>query len=207
MIQNIYPTGAGTCRIGDQFRTANWLTGSMVSILRQYFGSEDRITMEKARLLWSPAIEESQVHIDAVDNIKFQEGVKFPKILVDQEDQSFPKNVVGDLDNVEPEPGQSNYTVQTTSAFSIECWGLKKLESWAICDEVRFFITTYRQVIANAYCFNSIRPIKAMKPVKSKLYDDYWICRLIVEYDLEETWGVSREDLAVSGFSLSVTAQ
>lgn len=160
--------------------------------------------MEKARLLWNPSIEESQIQIDIVDNIQFHEGVKYPKILVDLENQGFPRDVLGDLDNYEIEPGQTNYTVKTASAYSIECWGLKKLEAWAICDEVRYFLTTYRKEIAQAYCFNFIRPIQSLKPVKLKMYDDYWVVRLIAEFEMSDTWGVSREALAASNFTLTL---
>lgn len=203
-MNNVYPTGQGACRIADQFKTTNWLCGAMVSILRQYFGSEDRMTLEKAKLLWSPEIQNSQVQIDSVDNIQFGAGVKFPKILVDIETQTFPKDYLGDLDNFEPISGQRNYTVRDTSAFSIECWGLKKLEAWSICDEVRYFLTTYRREIAQTYCFGFLRPIQAVKPVKSKIYDDYWLARLIVEFEISETWGVAAEELAISSFAVKL---
>jgi hypothetical protein len=204
MNQNLYPSGNGTCRIQDQLKTANWLCGMMVSILRQYFGSEDRITLEKTSLLWNPDITQSKVQIDALDNAKFGEGAKFPKMLVDLETQSFPKDVLGDLDNFDALSGQRNFSVRTTSAFAIECWSLTKLESWSICDEVRFFLTTYRHEIARHYCLRHLRPIQALKPVKSKMYDDYWVARLIVEFEFDEAWGVLNEQLQVSEFAIKL---
>jgi len=193
-------------RICQQFRTTSWTAGVMVEILRQYFGSEDRITMERASLLWNPDAAVSKVQIDVVDNLKFAEGDKFPKMLVDIESQEFPHDVLQDLDGYKPETGTIEYTVRNQSAYSIECWGLKKLEASAMGDEVRYFLQTYRHVIAKRYNFNILRPKTFMKPMKYKKFDDYWIGRLIVPFEVHDGWGVTQESLALSGFSLSLNA-
>jgi len=206
MNSNVYPTSDGSCRAGHQLKTTNWLCGMMVGVLRQYFGSEDRMTLEKSTLRWSPDITASEVQIDMVDNVKFDEGAKFPKLLVDMENQTFLKDVLGDLDNYDGQTGQRNYNVRSSSAFTIEAWCLSKIEAWSAIDEVRFFLTTFRHEIAKQHCLDYLRPVQANKPVKSKLYDDYWIGRLIVEFNFEERWGVLSEQLAVSDFVLKLGA-
>lgn len=176
----------------------------MVSVLRQFFGQTDRLSLEKASIKWDPDVSQSGVQIDIVDNVVFQEGQKFPKILVDMETQEYPRDFIGDLDNYVQETAMRVYTVRQQSAFSIECWGLKKLEAMAIGDEVRYFLQTYRKEISDKYCLATLRPKALIKPMKTKLYDDYWITRLIVEYEMNETWGVAAEALKVSSFTVSL---
>ena len=204
MKEDTYPIEGENCRIPHQLRTTNWLVGSMVSILRQYFSSQDRMVLERATLLWNPDATLSKIQIDSVDNLKYQEGDKYPKILVDVENQTFPQDSLGDMDNFDAPTGTTGYTTRIETAFSLECWGLKKLEATAMADEIRYFLQAYRQVIATAYRFDKIRVTQVLKPVKYKQFDDYWITRAIVELNLQDTWGVAKEALEVSDFSVKV---
>lgn len=205
-----YPLSRGG-RACSQFRDTNWLAGAMMSILRQYFGTTDRISLEKGRFLWKPVTEQDpaaaqgQIQIDVVDNLKFAEGQKYPRILVDVENQEFPHDVIQDQNGYQSD-GTINYFNQNQSAYAIECWGLKKLEASCIADEVRYFLQAYRHVIADKYQFAFLRVKTLMKPVKYKQFDDYWIARLIVPFAMHEHWGITQESLEVSEFALALRA-
>lgn len=202
MAEDTYPLEDG-CRIHNQFWTTNWKAGVMVSVLRQYFGQPDRITIEKATLLWDADITKSKVQIDTVDNLKFDETGKRPAILVDFETQQFPRDVIGDRQDYQQD-GVWQMFNRNTGAFLLECWGLKKLESYSIADEIRYFLQAYRHQIAETYGFNTLRIAQVMKAVKYRQFDDYWVSRAVVEYEQNEHWGVGIESLKVSHFSMAL---
>lgn len=206
MPEDIYPINNGD-RICDQFRNTNWHAGVMISVLRQYFGSDERISLDKGRFLWNPDITSSGIQIDVVDNLKYAEGNKHPKILVDIEDQTFNHDVLGDLGDYTGQTGTREFMNQNASAYSIECWGLFKLEAASIADEVRYFLQAYRHEISQKYQFKFLRVTKMLKPVKYKIFKEYWICRLIVALQTEERWGVTQESLRASQFFLDLNAQ
>ncbi len=181
-----------------------WLIATMVSLLRQHFGTDDRMTLGKSTFKWSRDANVSRLVVDNIDNTDFKQGDKFPRVLVDLENQGFPRDAIGDADVFDPESGTMNYSVRTESAYSIEVWGLKKLEALALADEIRLFIQTYRRQIAHQNCFNYIRPAQVIKPVKSKMYDDYWIARVIVSFDISDTWGVAEESLKAGVIEMSL---
>ncbi len=205
MAEDVYPVNNGD-RICDQLHTTNWHVGVMMTVLRQYFGSEDRISLEKARLLWKPNEAESDVQIDVVDNLKYAAGNKHPKILVDIEDQTLVPDVLGDLGDYSGGTGAREMMNRNTSAYSIECWGLTKLEAASIADEVRYFLQAFRQEISAKYHFQYLRVSKMIKPVKYKIFKEYWVCRLIVDLQTEERWAVGTESLKASQFFIDVTA-
>lgn len=202
MAEDTYPIPDDECRIHQQFQTANWKAGVMVSILRQYFGGTDRITLEKAQLLWSENATESKVQIDVVDNLKFAETGKRPAMLVDFDVQNFPHDVLGDMQDYTGTSGTIEMFNRSIGAFVVECWALKKLEAYSIADEIRYFLQAYRTPIAAAYGFNLLRVAKIEKAVKYHQFDDYWVSRVVIQYEQNEHWGVGQESLKVSNFGL-----
>jgi len=204
--QDTYPL-MDSNRIHDQFHTSNWMVGTMVTLFRQYFGSPERLSLEKARLLWSPDPATTQVQIDCVDNLQFDAAAKYPKILVDIEDQNFPRDVIGDVENYEPETGTVNFFNRRTGAFSIECWGFKKLEASSIADEILYFLQAYRAPISQKYEFRTLRVQQIIKPVRYRQFDQYWIGRLIVAFEMDERWGTGVEALKATRFATQFNFQ
>lgn len=202
MPEDAYPLQRGS-RVDSQFRTTNWLSGTMLELLRQYFGNDERITLEKGTLLWKPDITESKLQIDTVDNVKFDETNKFPKMLVDVDTQEFPEDVIQDMAGYQPD-GTINYYNRNQSVFLIECWDLKKLAVAAMADEVRYFLQAYRHVICARYGFIKLRVKTFMKPVKYEKYDDYWVGRVAVTFEIAEEWGTTKESLEATHFSLAL---
>lgn len=178
----------------------------MVSVLRQYFGSEDRMSLQRSSLKWDRDPNVSKVFIDAEDNQDFRDGDTGPRLLVDLENQGFPRDSIGDRNDYDPLSGQENFTMRMESAYLIEAWSNKKLEAWTMADEVRIFIHTYRMVIAHQYGFNFLRPSQVVKPVKSRVYEDYWISRIIVSFDISDNWGAMQEQLKAGPITLDLQA-
>lgn len=204
MAEDTYPAPDNPCRLHEQFWTTNWKAGAMVSILRQYFGSPERITLEKAQLLWDEDIAKTQVQIDVVDNLKFAETGKRPAMLVDFETQQFPQDVIGDVHDYSGGTGTVEMFNRNVGAFLLECWAIKKLEAYSIADEIRYFLQAYRAPIADAYGFNMLRVTQVAKAVKYRQFDDYWVARVIVSYEQNEHWGVGIESLKVSNFGVQL---
>lgn len=202
MAESTYPLQEPQ-RIAEQFWTTTWKAGVMVSLLRQYFGQDDRITLDKARFLWTADRTQSEVQIDTVDNLKFDETGKKPAMLVDFEAQQFPKDVLGDHEGYQVDGTQMMFN-RNVGSFLIECWALKKLESYSMADEIRYFLQGYRHPIAKTYRFNTLRVSQVAKAVKYRQFDDYWISRVVVEYEQSEEWGVGIESLKVSRFALAL---
>lgn len=206
MNEEIYPLRDGG-RAGSQLRTTNWIAGAFLSMLRQYFGSTERISLEKGRLLWDPDAQVSEVQIDVVDNLRYDEANKHPKILVDIEDQEFTPETLGDVDHYIPESGTVQYLNTSSSFVSVHCWGFQKLEAQSIADEVRYFLQTYRHPLAQHYQLSKLRVTRQIKPVRYNSYKDYWIARVMVQIQNQEGWGVSHEQLKVSAISLGLALQ
>jgi hypothetical protein len=203
-MEETYPQPCCDMRGTDQFHDSMWLISTMVSLLQQHFGSDDRMTLGLSTFKWSRDANVTKIVIDNVDNTDFGTGDIQPRILVDLENQGFPRDTIGDRNDYLAELGQENFTIRIESAFSIETWSNKKLEAWALADEVRLFIQTYRTFIAHQHCFNFLRPSQIIKPVKSKMYEDYWIARTIIAFDLSDSWGVRREDLKAGPIDLTL---
>lgn len=203
MAEDTYPLQDG-CRTHDQFWTTTWKASVLVGILRQYFGQDDRITLEKAKLIWDEDRTKSMVQIDTVDNLKFEESGKKPAILVDFEAQQFPRDVIGDMQDYTGTEGRMEMMNRNVGAMLIECWALKKMESYSIADEIRYFLQAYRHPIAKAYGFNTLRVAQVAKAVKYRQFDDYWITRAVIEFEQIEQWGVGIESLKVSKFGLAL---
>lgn len=203
--ENWYPNPSGMERVPHQFKTSIWLHGAMVSILRQYFGSADRMTLEKGSLLWDPDVTKSKVVIDTADNLKFQEGDKFPKFSVELENQTFPKDVIGDMVNYNGLTGDVEYNIRVESAFLVQVWAHNRLECWNMMDELRVFLSSFCWNISACYGFQKFRPIQVNKPVKSQLHDDYWIGRVIIEFSVDESWAIGKESLEASAFNVKMT--
>ncbi len=191
----------------DQLRTSTWLVEMMVALLKQYFGSPDRITFEKSDFTWNPSQPEAQLYISNIDNLDYKNMGQRPQLLVDLETQAFPEEVTGDLLSFQSIKGMNDYLVRSISSWSIECWGLKKLEAMSLADEVRYFLTTYRHPIAKKYCFDKIRVTNQLKPVKYKDFDNYWIARVIVGFELQEQWSLAQESLKMTGFSMKLNSE
>lgn len=205
MPEDLYPIKDPN-RIKDQFRDANWLTAVMVTVLRQYFGTDERISLDSGRFKWDPTIDQAGLQIDVVDNLKYAEGQKFPKALVDIENRTFPRDVISDGMEYKPESGTREFVNRTQSSFSIECWGAFKLEAHAIADEIYYFLQAFRHVIAKKYGFTTLRVSQILKPAKYKAFHDYWIARVIVEFETTEQWGVTQESLRLSAFNVILNA-
>lgn len=200
---DIYPIKASG-KMEDQLRTSLWLVEFMVSVMQQYFGNPERIALEEGSFLWNPSQAENKIYINNVDNLDYAAMGLRPAALVDLETHTFPEEVKGDLHSFDPRTGMVSYLVRDQSAFSIECWAQKKLESMTLGDEVRLFLTTYRHLIAKKYCFDKLRVKQQMKPVRYPQFKDHWITRVIVEYELQDNWSVVAEQLKVSGFGLNL---
>ena len=206
-MQSLVGKTTAPSRVADQFRDSTWLITTMLSVLRQHFGNADRMALQTSTYLWSPDVAATKLVIDNTDNLSFGEGEIFPKLIVGLEDQNFPRDFIADFDNYNMGSAERNYTVRTDSAFTVEAWALHNLEALALCDEVRVFLQTFRREISCTYGFHSLRPLQQNKPVKSKLYTDYWIARLVVSFEVTATWGVQVEQLKATALNLNCNVE
>jgi len=207
MNNELYPLKDSLDRLNSQVQDSAWLVGVMVTILRQYFGTTDRLTFGKANLLWQDDVAKSQVQIDVVDNLIYDESSKYPKILVDLETSQFPQDALGDVASVEGRTGKVHYTNRRVCQYAIECWAPRKMESRAIADEVFFFIQSFRQILMKQYGFISLRAMQTIKPAKYPQYDDYWIARVVINFEKNLNWSVAQEALKISNFTININQQ
>jgi hypothetical protein len=203
-MESIVGTTTTPPRTADQFRDSTWLVTTMVSVLRQHFGNTERMNLQSSTYTWDRDSSQTKLVIDNADNLNFNDGEIFPKLIVDLENQGFPKDYVGDLDNYNNITAERNYTVRTESAFAIESWGLHKLEVLALCDEARFFLQTFRHEISCKYGFHYLRPVQVVKPTQSKIHTQYWVARLIMGFEITDTWAVQEAELRAAAIRLKL---
>jgi hypothetical protein len=196
---------------GCVMRTPTTLAGSMVDVLRTYFGSTHRSTMEKASFLWNERKEVSFLSIEDEFNWNWDDVGSKPALIVALDDL-----IVGDgsrtigrngLSSYLPDSGGSRMSSRESGGFTIQCVARHKLESWSLAWEVKTFLQNYAYEIGRTYRFGSLNVAGIRKPAQvSHGGVDYMAAAVGVAFHLTSSFSVEREGLPATHMSLNVEA-
>lgn len=174
--------------------------GAFVSVLRQWFGSPERVVMDKAKFLWNPDLARSSIFIATdypwnLDGVNGKPGIFVEHgNVVDQPIHSLGTgkgNVVG-IDN---KTGAMTMANSLSADVSMRCLCLSNLEAWSLAFEVKTLFETFARAISVEYGFNSLITRGVIKPTPIKEYGDYMAATATVNYTIMSTWTVMPEAL------------
>lgn len=194
-----------TCGRATEFckhlRTPVWLTGLMVSMLRQWFGSRERLSIEKARFLWHKEVGKSEVYIADDFNWDFINVQQRPAIVVELDSFSAGEDIesIGRSGMVSwnREHDELNFASIENGRFNIHCIAKQKLEAWALAWEVKMFLATYSDVIKEAYGFKKWKVAGVQKPQPMKEAEEYKAAAVVLQFNMIDAWALKRESLKV----------
>lgn len=188
----------------DQMKTPVYMLGLGVALLKQFFGTEDRIALEKSQYLWKENQEESQIYIGHQDNLDYQVIGKRPAIITLLNDTTYPQEVIGDSLAVFEVTGARAFLDHAVSSWTFLCFSDKAIEALGLAGEVKYFFQTYRQFLAPTYSMQKIRVVQLGRYEKQKDYKDMYACPVTVAFDVFDNFEVQPEALRVSAINLQL---
>lgn len=191
----------------DQMKTPVYMLGLGVALLKQFFGTEDRIALEKSQYLWKENQEQSQIYIGHQDNLDYQVIGKRPAIIALLNDTTYPQEVIGDNLAVFEATGARAFLDHAVSSWTFLCFSDKAIEALGLAGEVKYFFQTYRQFLAPAYSVQKIRVVQLGRYEKQKDYKDMYACPVTVAFDVFDNFEVQPEALRISAINLQLVPE
>ena len=196
-------------KAGCHSRTPVFMTGVMVSLMKQYFGSEERIALEKSTFLWDPDESKSKVYIDDEFNWSLSKVGLRPAIIVGLKDysnlQDIPSVGRSGMIGYDPVTGNAVYGSVDSSGYDIQCIAKQKLECWSLAWEVKTLLQRYAFEIRKTYRFDHFRVEGIGKPTRISQQEDHLVATVGVSYRIVETWGIQAEKLPVQSVSMKIS--
>lgn len=184
-----------------QLKTPIYMLGLGVALIRQHFGNDDRVALEKSKYLWQDDQEVSQVYIGHQDNLDYTTIAKRPAIIVSLDAQVFPREVIADRFNV-TEDGESQFIDYATGGWLFTCLSDKPLDSLGLAGEIKYFFQTYRQFIRPAYALQSIRVMAMGRYQQQKDFKNMYGTVVSVAFEVQDNFEVDQESLKVGAIKL-----
>lgn len=194
-----------------------WLIGAGVSICRQWFGSEERLSIEeRPKFLWRENPEESEVYIAEDDNWDFETVGKKPAIIVDLSDVSHvaegAKTILGGdtggntlLGHI-PESGELIFGSWDSGMLLFRCFAKSRLEAYALAWEVKSLMQSFAAPIEAAYEFKDFEVQSTSRPARMKdPHEGYLVSTVAVRYSIQDTWALTKESLKVQSICPTIS--
>lgn len=190
----LYPVNKHT---GHYLKTPIYILSVFVASLKQYFSSNNRISVETSLYLWDPDQSKSNIWIS--EEYSFDRSVigKRPAVLIGFESQTYPQQAMGDFFSHDIANSTSYLFNMVEGALRFRCISENMLSSLELATEVRYFLSAFRHEIEKAFCLDKIRPMALSKTIKIEEYKEYWVTDFNCELKYQETWGVTTENLRV----------
>jgi hypothetical protein len=192
--------------MSELIKTPINLISSFVGVLRQYFGTENRITMEASKYLWKESLKDSDVWISHEFNDSPEVLGKRPAILVSFPQASFQKNVLADMMNFSPN-GEVRNMETTQGNIRLRCISSSAMSSVELATEVKYFVSVFRNQIQQDYCLDYLRPSGLIGPNRIEEYKEYWTSDVICDIIYQENWGIVIEHLRVKSINVDLTTK
>jgi hypothetical protein len=190
-------------------RTPVWLTGCMISMLQQYFGSDERIALERGTFKWRRVVKDSEVYIADDFNWDFENVGQRPALIVELAGMNQIKEIptIGQsgLINYNPRTGVYTFATIEEGTLLVRVIGKTKLETWGLAWEAKLFLQTYADALRETYNFKTFRVSKVDPPVPLKEYTEYKAATIHVPFSMIDAWGIRRENLKVQSIDPTLT--
>jgi hypothetical protein len=202
------PDTAINMESGCYSRTPVFMTGVMVALMKQYFGSSERIAIEKNTFLWNEDEGLNKVYIDDEFNWSLSKVGLRPAIIVALKDysnlQDIPSVGRSGMIGYDSKTGSAVYGSIDTCGYDIQCIAKQKLECWSLAWEVKTLLQSYAYEIRKTYRFDHFRVEGIGKPTRLTQQEDHMVATVGVSYRIVETWGIQAEKLPLQSISLNI---
>ena len=187
----------GSCSI---IKTPVTIMAAMVSVIRQWFGSPERVTLDRGRFHWNPDLAESGIFI-ATDYPWNNNAISGkPGVFIEHGSiTSIPIRSIGmgqtNAIGFDSKTGTITCASQYSADISFRCMCRANLEAWALANEVKVLFETFGAGIAKEYGLHWLGIRGVQKPVPVKDYDDFMTASVALNYTLMSVWKVALEGL------------
>ena len=200
----VYPLSQGSEAV-CQLKTPLYMLGLGVSLVKQHFGTEERIALEKSKYLWKEDQSLSNLYVSYQDNTDYAVIGKRPAVIVSLGDTTFPRKVIGDRFAVDQIYGGAQFLDYSSASWDFVCIADKALDSLSLAGEVRYFFQTYCKYIVPVYGINDIRVEAIGRYQKQPDYKDLYGIVVKVGFDIQDNFEVDQEALKISAIKLNLT--
>jgi hypothetical protein len=159
----------------DFIMTPIHIVSCMVGILRQYFGTENRISVDRSKYIWKEDPRTSDLWIMEEFHDTRDVVGKRPLVLVGFPQASYPKDVMSDMLNYLPGGSEVRNICRTQGQIRFRCISDKALASIELATEIKYFIDIFRQQIQCSHGLDYLRSSTMQGPAKIEEYKEYFI--------------------------------
>jgi hypothetical protein len=183
----------------------------MVSMLRQYFGSKDRIALERGTFLWDEQPSKSQVYIADDFSWDFENVGQRPALIAEistmNNIQEVPTLGRSGLMSFDPEASTYNFASIEQGTLLVRAIATQKLECWALAWEAKMFLQSYADCLRETYGFKTFTVSKVDPPVRMPEYKEYKVSTVHVPFSMIDAWAIRRENLRVQSIDPTFTTE
>jgi len=200
-----YPV-TDTTQAACQFKTPVYLLGLGVALMKQHFGNQNRLTLDKSSFIYTDDLTDPQsaLGIGHRDNLNFESMGKRPYIIVDLGEISFPKSSINEHMGWDDSLGTTYFIEYVKASWVFNCLSPKPLEAWALAGEVKYFLQTYHKMIAGAYCLDELKVAAISGYAKIPDYEEIKGVSVIVNLSFQQNYGVTIDQLKLSAINLQL---
>jgi len=179
----------------------------IVGVLRQYFGTEDRIAIDSSKYIWRADSKKTNVYIsEEFNDLRNAVGIR-PMILVGFPQSTFSKDVIGDFLEYMPDGGEVRNIGRTIGQIRLRCISDKALASMELATEVKYFINVFRHQIQCAHRIDQLRPNSMQGPARIEEYKEYWTTDCVCDILYQENWSIAIETLKIKSIGIQLNSK
>jgi hypothetical protein len=186
-------------------KTPIYVISCIVASLRQYFGTEKRISTEFSKYFWQEDQAISDIYIAEEFNHGREVVGKRPSAIVSFSEIGFNKDAMGDFMGQSESGNEVRKLSRVSGAIRIRCISENALSSVELATEIRYFIDTFRDQIQCAHKLDLLRCRSISGPARIEEYKEYWTTELICDISYQENWSVMMESLRIKSVDISMS--
>ena len=187
-----------------EIKTPLWQLDCAVGLLKQHFGTPDRLVLEQSQFLWQGDDNASGLFVGLRDGLNFQTIEKRAAVIVGLSEQTYPKEVIGNLAAVDRYTGNQQLHDVTVGGWEFTCLSKLPREATALATEIKYLLAAFRKPLADTYGFTLLRPEKLGVAQKVKETDVFYTCTLSSSYRIEDNFVLAQLGLPLSALRLDL---
>jgi hypothetical protein len=168
-----------------------------VSTLKQFFGTQNRISTDYSTYLWTEDQSKSNIWISEEFSADRSVIGKRPSILVGIKQMAYPQQSIGDYSMFDIK-NSTTYTLNIVdSIIRFRCISENMLSSLELATEIKYFVSTFAHQISEAFCLDKFRGAQITETQKIEEYKEYFVTDFLCELKYQEILGVKTENLRI----------
>lgn len=190
----LYPIKPHT---GHRIKSPIYAISVFVATLKQFFGTENRISTDFSKYLWKEDQAESNVWISEEHNANRSVIGKRPAILVGIKQIAYPQQSLGDYSLHDLQNSTTYMLNIVESVIRFRCISENMLSSLELATEVKYFVSAFGHQISEAFCFEKFRASQMTETQKIEEYKEFFVTDFLCELKYQEILGVKTENLRI----------